>query len=57
MGSSDMSSGFVISARDAALRPSPRTKAATNFGRSEIVVSIEPATRTLLRWSCSWISP
>ncbi len=57
MGSSDMQQRLVISARDAALRPSPRTRAATNFGRSEIVVSIEPATRTLLRWSCSWIWP
>ena len=46
------SSGFVISAREAALRPSPRTRAAVNFDRSEIVVFIEPAARTLLRLSC-----
>ena len=45
--------GFVISAREAALRPSPRTRAAANFDRSEIVVFIEPATRTLLRFSCA----
>jgi hypothetical protein len=44
--------GLVISAREAALRPSPRTRAAANFERSEIVVFIEPATRTLLRLSC-----
>src|ERR1035438_1839327 len=44
--------GFVISAREAALRPSPRTRASANFDRSEMVVFMEPATRTLLRLSC-----
>ncbi len=43
------SEGLVISARDADERPSPRTRAAVNFARSEIVVFIEPAARTLLR--------
>ena len=33
--------------------PQPRTRAAVNFDRSEMVVFIEPAARTLLRWSCS----
>ena len=47
------SCGFVISAREAALRPSPRTSAAANFDKSEIVVFIEPAARTFLRRSCS----
>src|SRR6185436_12718047 len=49
--------GLTISARAAAERPSPRTSAATNFARSLIVVSIEPATRTLERSSCSCGSP
>jgi hypothetical protein len=46
--------GLAISARDAGLRPAPRTRAAVNFDRSEMVVFIDPATRTLLRfsWGC-----
>ena len=42
------SDGFVISAREPRLSPSPRTRAAVNFDRSEMVVFIEPAARTLL---------
>src|SRR6185437_8483247 len=39
----DLGCGFVISLREVALRPSPHTRAATNFERSVMVVSIDPA--------------
>ena len=42
--------GLVISPREAALSPSPRTRADANLAKSVMVVFIDPATRTFLRW-------
>ena len=50
------SCGFVISAREVALRPSPRTRAAANSAGRKWWYPSSPPTRTLLRFhvSCGW---